>query len=111
MTAASVRRVFGRVKAITNLAVREYGLACPNVFANVFIPDDEKASVRSPIPDDNLVAIQKECVELDDDVRWLEALRGGRDLHLIRNSSLFLPIRDFFINVVKMKDPRVLTVN
>ena len=69
MTAASVRRVFGKVKAITSLAVREYGLACPNVFANVFIPDDEKASTRLPIPDVNLVAIQKECVELDDDVR------------------------------------------
>ena len=63
MTAASVRRVFGTVKAITSLAVREYGLACPNVFSNVFIPDDEKASARSPIPDYNLVAIQKECVE------------------------------------------------
>ena len=63
MTAASVRRVFGTVKAITNLAIREYGLACPNVFANVFIPDDEKASTRLPIPDDNLVAIQKECFE------------------------------------------------
>ena len=66
MTAASVRRVFGTVKAITNLAIREYGLTCPNVFANVFIPDDEKASIRLPIPDDNLVTIQKECVELDD---------------------------------------------
>ena len=65
MTAASVRRVFGTVKAITNLAIREYGLACPNVFANVFIPDDEKASTRLPIPERNLVAIQKECVELN----------------------------------------------
>ena len=59
MKAASVRRVFGTVKAITNLAIREYVLACPNVFANVFIPDDEKASTRLPIPDYNLVAIQK----------------------------------------------------
>jgi len=82
MTAASVRRVFGTVKAITKLAVREYGLACPNVFANVFIPDDEKASTRLPIPDDNLVAIQKECVELDDDVRWLVALISDTGMRL-----------------------------
>ncbi len=74
MTAASVRRVLGTVKATSNLAIREYGLACPNIFANVFIPDDEKASSRLPIPDENLVAIQKECVELDDDFRWLVAL-------------------------------------
>ena len=39
MKAASVRRVFGTVKAIANLTIREYGLTCPNVFANVFIID------------------------------------------------------------------------
>jgi len=33
--------VFGTVKAVTNLAIIEYGLACPNVFANIFIPDYE----------------------------------------------------------------------
>ena len=69
MTAASVRCVFGTVKAITSLAVREYGLAGPNVFANVFIPDDEKASTRLPIPDYNLVAISKECVERPQRIR------------------------------------------
>ena len=90
MTAASVRRVFGTVKAITNLAIREYGLACPNVFANVFIPDDEKASTRLPIPDDNLVAIQKECVELDDDVRWLVALISDTGMRLAEAAGLLV---------------------
>ena len=90
MTAASVRRVFGTVKAITNLAIREYGLACPNVFANVFIPDDEKASIRLPIPDDNLVAIQKECVELDDDVRWLVALISDTGMRLAEAAGLLV---------------------
>ena len=90
MTAASVRRVFGTVKAITNLAIREYGLACPNVFANVFIPDDERASIRSPIPDDNLVSIQKECVELDDDVRWLVALISDTGMRLAEVAGLLV---------------------
>ena len=90
MTAASVRRVFGTVKAITNLAIREYGLACPNVFANVFIPDDEKASTRLPIPDGNLVAIQKECVELDDDVRWLVALISDTGMRLAEAAGLLV---------------------
>jgi integrase len=90
MTAASVRRVFGTVKAITNLAIREYGLACPNVFANVFIPDDEKAFIRSPIPDDNLVSIQKECVELDDDVRWLVALISDTGMRLAEAAGLLV---------------------
>ena len=90
MTAASVRRVFGTVKAITNLAIREYGLACPNVFANVFLPDDERASIRSPIPDDNIVAIQKECVELDDDVRWLVALISDTGMRLAEAAGLLV---------------------
>ena len=90
MTAASVRRVFGTVKAITNLAIKEYGLACPNVFANVFIPDDEKASTRLPIPDDNLVVIQKECVELDDDVRWLVALISDTGMRLAEAAGLLV---------------------
>ena len=90
MTAASVRRVFGTVKAITNLAIREYGLACPNVFANVFIPDDEKASTRLPIPDKNLCAIQKECVELDDDVRWLVALISDTGMRLVEAAGLLV---------------------
>ena len=62
MTAASVRRVFGTVKATSNLAIREYGLACPNVFANVLIPDDERAFTRMPIPDENLLTIQEGCL-------------------------------------------------
>ena len=90
MTAASVRRVFGTVKAITNLAIREYGLACPNVFANVFIPDDEKASTRLPIPDGNLVAIQMECVELNDDVRWLVALISDTGMRLAEAAGLLV---------------------
>ena len=90
MTAASVRRVFGTVKAITNLAIREYGLSCPNVFANVFIPDDEKASTRLPIPDETLVAIQKECVALDDDVRWLVALISDTGMRLAEAAGLLV---------------------
>ncbi len=65
MTAASVRRVFGTVKAITNLAIREYGLSFPKVFANIFIPDEEKASTRLPIPDETLGAIQKVSLMYD----------------------------------------------
>ena len=90
MTAASVRRVFGTVKAITNLAIREYGLSCPNVFANVFIPDDKEASTRLPIPDQTLVAIQKEFIELDNDVRWLVALISDTGMRLAEAAGLLV---------------------
>ena len=43
MTAASVSRVFGRVKTITILAIRDYCLTFTNVFANAYTLDYEKA--------------------------------------------------------------------
>ena len=43
MTAASVSRVFGRVKTTTILAIRDYCLTCTNVFANAYTLDYEKA--------------------------------------------------------------------
>ena len=35
MSSASVRRVFASVKSIINLAIREHGLNCTNVFAEL----------------------------------------------------------------------------
>ena len=44
-----------------------------NVFSGTFIPDDEVKKKRLPIPAPNLVKIQQECMELDDEPRWLIA--------------------------------------
>ena len=43
-----------------------------------------------PIPDDNLLAIQKECVELDDDVRWLVALISDTGMRLAEAAGLLV---------------------
>ena len=48
MTSASVRRVFGTVRAITNLTTEN--MAHKNVFADVYIPDDDRIDKRPPIP-------------------------------------------------------------
>ena len=65
MTAASVSRVFCRVKTITILAIRDYCLTCTNVFANAYTLDYEKALSRLPITIDNLLPNQN--VSLMDD--------------------------------------------
>ena len=46
MSSASVNRVFASVKSIINLAIREHGLNCTNVFAGAFIPDDAASAKR-----------------------------------------------------------------
>ena len=90
MTATSMRRVFGEVKAINSLAIREHGLTRYNMFGTVFIPDDEKAFTRLPIPDENLLGIQKGCVELNDDVRWLVALISDTGMRLAEAAGLLV---------------------
>ena len=45
-----------------------------NVFSGTLIPDDEVKKKRLPIPAADLLKIQQECMELDDESRWLIAL-------------------------------------
>ena len=67
MSSSSVRPVFSSVRAVINLAIRDQGLPINNVFSGTFIPDDEAKTQRLPIPNDVMVAIQQECMQLDDD--------------------------------------------
>ena len=74
MSSSSVKRVFSSVRAVINLAIREQGLSINNVFSGTFIPDDEAKTQRLPIPTEVLLTIQRECMQLDDEPRWLIAL-------------------------------------
>lgn len=82
MTSTSVRRVFGTVRAIINLTIREYGLSCKNAFADVCIPDDDRVDKRPPIPSEVIYQIQKECIAIDDEKRWLVLLISDTGMRL-----------------------------
>jgi integrase len=82
MTSTSVRRVFGTVRAIINLTIREYGLSCKNAFADVYIPDDDRIDKRPPIPTDVIYQIQNECMSIDDEKRWLVLLISDTGMRL-----------------------------
>ena len=82
MSSSSVKRVFSSVRAVINLAIREQGLSITNVFSGTFIPDDEAKTQRLPIPTDVLVTIQKECMQSDDEPRWLIALISDTGMRL-----------------------------
>ena len=88
MTSASVRRVFGTVRVITNLTIREYGLGCKNVFADVYIPDDDRIDKRPPIPPKVILQIQKECKVIDDEKRWLVSLISDTGMRLAEAAGL-----------------------
>ena len=78
MSSSSVKRVFSSVRAVINLAIRQHGLSVTNVLSGTFIPDDQVKKKRLPIPSHDLVKIQQECMDLDDQPRWLIALVGLR---------------------------------
>ena len=90
MTASSVRRVFGNICAIINLAIKEHGLGYPNVFAKTFIPSDERTKKRLPIPTDCISRIQQECRLIDDEKRWLIALISDAGMRLAEAVGLHI---------------------
>ena len=82
MSSSPVKRVFSSVRAVINLAIREQGLSINNVFSGTFIPNDEAKTLRLPIPADVLFTIQRECMKLDDEPRWLIALISDTGMRL-----------------------------
>jgi hypothetical protein len=106
MSSSSVKRVFSSVRAVINLAIREHGLSVTNVFSGTFIPDDEVKKKRLPIPADALLTIQRECMALDDEPRWLIALISDTGMRLseacgLQASDIHLDGDTPYINLVE----------
>ena len=70
------------VNGVINLSITEHSLIVTDVFSGTFIPDDEVKKKRLPIPADSLLAIQQECMALDDEPRWLIALISDTGMRL-----------------------------
>ena len=96
MSSASVKRVFASVKSIINLAIREHGLLCSDVFAGAFIPDDAASAKRLPIPNEVIRSIQEECLTINDENRWLVALISDTGMRLSEAAGLHLS--DFYLD-------------
>lgn len=71
---SSVQRVFATVRAAVNIAISEHGLDCTNPFSGTLIPEVGERKVRPPVPDVDILSIQRACISADDDKRWLIAL-------------------------------------
>ena len=88
MTISTVKRVFGSVRAIINLVMREHGIEGSNAFSGTFMPDRGDASTRQPIPTDKLRSIQLRCQTTDDEPRWLVALISDTGMRLSEAAGL-----------------------
>ena len=90
MTIKTVKRVFASVRAIVNLTISEEGLGCSNAFARTYFPTEINPNKRKPIPLDEIKRIQKLCINIDDDMRWLIALISDTGMRLGEAAGLHL---------------------
>jgi integrase len=87
LAVTSIKRMFGSIKAIINLAMAEHGIEGRNPFASIYMPD-ETPSDRQPISLDDIRRIQNECKQVDDENRWLLALISDTGMRLSEAAGL-----------------------
>ena len=89
-TTNSVRRDFATIRSDVNLAIQEHGLECRNAVSKVCLPNLDDAKKRNPIPLESIREIQKECVSIDDEARWMVALISDTGMRLSETSDLHI---------------------
>ena len=87
LAVTSIKRMFGSIKAIINLAMAEHGLEGRNPFSSIYMPDEIQEE-RQPIPLDAIRRIQRDCMAADDEMRWLLALISDTGMRLSEAAGL-----------------------
>ena len=87
LNVSSIARIFGTVKAVVNLTIQELGLDCSNAFLNIYLPKKEEEK-RKPLRVDEIMLIQKTCLEIADERRLLLALISDIGMRLSEAAGL-----------------------
>ena len=87
LAVTSIKRMFGSIKAIINLAMAEHGIEGRNPFSSIYMPDEVQEE-RQPIPLDSLRRIQRDCIAIDDEMRWLLAIISDTGMRLSEAAGL-----------------------
>jgi len=87
LAVTSIKRMFGSIKAIINLAMAEHGIEGRNPFSSIYMPDEAQEE-RQPIPLDSLRSIQRDCIAIDDEMRWLLAIISDTGMRLSEAAGL-----------------------
>ena len=105
LASSSVKRVFSTIRAITNLAIAEYGLDMRSPFANVYFPELDDIKERLPVSPHDIKLIQTHCRENNDEMRWLLALISDTGMRLAEAAGLELNdiVLDLEITYINLK--------
>ena len=87
LAVTSIKRMFGSIKAIINLAMAEHGIEGRNPFSSIYMPDEVQEE-RQPIPLDAIRRIQRDCIAIDDEMRWLLAIISDTGMRLSEAAGL-----------------------
>jgi len=90
LVGSSVTRVLAIVKAIFNFANSENGLSLTNHFSGLQYDRFARVGSREPISIDDIRVIQKRCIEIDDELRWLIALISDTGMRLAEATGLLV---------------------
>jgi len=90
LVVSSVKRNFEVVRAIFNVANREGDLKLSNPFSNVLMLHANDGKPRLPVRQADISRIQRMCIELDDDIRWLIALISDTGMRLAEACGVLL---------------------
>ena len=71
-----------------NFALSEFALEIRNPFVGVYHDRSKGVVTRKPIPLDALRRVQSECVQIDDDIRWLVSLVSDTGMRMAEAAGL-----------------------
>ena len=74
LSGSSIARLFTTIKAVFNFVCSEYRLDLKNPFSGIYMNRTDAVKERVPVPLKAIRKVQSECVNLDDDLRWITAL-------------------------------------
>ncbi|MEK9709071.1 MAG: DUF6538 domain-containing protein [Alphaproteobacteria bacterium] len=96
LSLGSVRRIFGSVRSIINLVMREQGIEGANAFARTYMPERNGQKERLPIPSVALSVLKQNCKDKDNEARWLIALISDTGMRLAEAAGLAM--NDIYID-------------
>lgn len=88
LAGSSISRIYNALNSTLNFTINEYALDISNPFSRVYFDRTDKVKKRLPIPTDIVKQIQNECFRIDDDMRWLLALKSDTGLRLSEAAGL-----------------------
>ena len=87
---ATVKRNLSIIRSIWNFAAREHGIMTANPFANMNYGNASGPVRRLPIPLSSIRQIHQQCINIDDDMRWLIAIISDSGMRLSEAAGLVI---------------------